>query len=301
MLRNFQEMLTRAKNHGRVTVSVAVAQDRDVLQAVKDACEAGLIKAILVGDAVIIKGMLSEIGLAADTAIIHEPDIKKAALTAASLVKNGEAQILMKGLVNSADFIRAVLNEETGLRTGRLLSHLSAYEIPGGEKMVFHTDGGVNIAPALAEKAEILMNALLALAGLGIERPNVAVLAANEVVSTKMPATMDAKALADMGARGEFPPSVIEGPIAMDVAISRTAAEHKNIQSSVAGRVDLFVMPNIEAGNLVSKALILYAGFKSAGVIVGATHPVVMGSRSDSAEAKLNSIAMACCMAKAGQ
>ena len=301
MLRSFKELLNRARRYGRVTVSVAAAQDRDALAAVKAAVEEGLINAILVGDIAAIRPMLSDIGLPAETSLVHAPDVRQAALAATSLVRAGKAQVLMKGLVNSGDFLRAVLNEEVGLRTGRLLSHLSAYEIPGGEKIVFHTDGGINIAPTLAEKKDILVNALMALAALGIERPNVAVLAANEVVSAKMPVTLDAKALADMGRRGELPLCVIEGPVSMDVALSAEAAAHKSIPSSVAGKVDLFVVPSIEAGNLLSKALIFYAGFKNAGVVLGATHPVVMVSRADSAEAKLHSIALACCLAWAGK
>jgi phosphate butyryltransferase len=159
----------------------------------------------------------------------------------------------------------------------------------------------MNIAPALAEKKDILTNALVALAALGIDRPNVAVLAANEVVNPKMPVTVDAKALEDMGSRAEIPPCVIEGPISMDVALSAEAAQHKGIHSNIAGKVDLFMVPSIEAGNLLSKALIFYAKFKIAGVVLGATHPVIMVSRADTSEAKLHSIALACMMTKTCQ
>lgn len=294
MLRNFAEVLSKAKKLGGVTISVAAAQDKDVLQAIKAAWDAGLAKAILVGDADLIKPMLAEVGLPADMPMVHEPDVKQAALTAVALVKKGEAQVLMKGLVNSGDFLKAVLNSEVGLRTGRLLSHLSAYEIPGEEKIVFHTDGGMNIAPDLAEKKDILANAMMALAALGIARPNVAILAANEVVNPKMQATVDAKELVEMQTRGELFPGIVEGPIAMDVALSPEHAKHKGITSQISGNVDLFMVPTIEAGNLLSKALIHYAKFKNAGVIVGATNPIVMVSRADSAEAKLHSIALAC-------
>ena len=203
----------------------------------------------------------------------------------------------MKGMVNSSDFLRAVLHPECGLRTDRLLCHLAAFEVPGDKKLVFHTDGGMNVAPTLAEKKDIVRSSLRALADLGIDCPKVAVLAANEVVSPKMPATVDAQALMEMNRRGELGPAIVEGPMAMDVALSREAAAHKGIKSRIAGDVDLFVVPGIEAGNILGKALIHCAGAQSAGVILGATRPVVMVSRADSAAAKLNSIALACCLA----
>lgn len=294
MLKNYTEVMDKAKFMGPVTISVAVAQDKDVLEAVKAAEEAGLASAILVGDEELIKPMIEEVGLSIDTPIIHEADISQALLKAVSIVRNGEAQVLMKGLVNSSDFLRAVLNSETGLRTGRLLSHLAAFEIPGQEKIVFHTDGGINIAPNLEEKREILVNAIFALKNLGIEIPKVAILAANEKINPQMPATVDARVLVDMGEKGELPSCIIEGPIAMDVAVSPDAARHKGLDSRISGDVDLFLLPNIEAGNLVGKTLIYSARARMAGFILGTTHPVVMTSRAETAEGKLNSIALAC-------
>jgi len=297
VLHNFAEVLDRAKQNGPVQVVVAAAQDEEALRAVKAACDEGLAEPTLVGDALLIRPMLAAVGLPTDTKIIHEADVAQAALKAASIVRETPSGILMKGLVNSSDFLRAVLNPEAGLRTGRLLCHLAAFEVPGDEKLVFHTDGGMNIAPTLAEKKDILLSALPALRALGIERPNVAVLTANEVVNPKMPATVDAQALVEMNRQGEFGVALLEGPIAMDVALSPEAAAHKKIKSEISGQVDLFMVPGIEAGNLLGKALIHCAKAKSAGVILGATHPVVMVSRADSASAKLNSIALACCIA----
>ncbi len=294
MLHHFRDVLEKAKQRGRVTVSVAVAQDAEVLAAVKEAQEAGLVRPILVGNVKLIKPMLSEVGLPPDTPFIHEENDSQAALTAVSLVKEGKADILMKGLVNSSTFLKAVLHNEVGLRTGRLLSHLAAFEIPGEEKLAFHTDGGMNIAPNLEEKRDILINALIALRALGIDKPNVAILTANEIVNTKMPATIDAQTLVNLNTVEQYTAGIIEGPIAMDVAANRQAAEHKGIKSKIAGKVDLFVVPNIEAGNLVGKTLVYYAKAKNAGIVVGATHPIVMTSRSDTIEAKLNSIALAC-------
>ncbi len=294
MYRSYQEIRESVKGKGPVTVSVAVAQDREVLAALKLAQDEGIAKALLVGNAAEIRPLLEEVGLAEDTPVIDEVDPIQAALKAVSLVRNGDAQVLMKGLINSSDFLRAVLNQEVGLRTGRLLSHLGAFEVPGQEKLLFVSDGGMNIAPGLQEKKEILVNAMLALQGMGIAEPRVALLTANEIVNPKMPATVDAKSLAEMAAEGELPCGVIEGPIALDVAISQEAAGHKGIKSQVSGQVDLYLVPTIETGNVLGKSLIYFAGAKMAGVILGATHPIVMTSRAETPEGKLNSIALAC-------
>ena len=296
-MKNFAEVLGRAAQIGPLPLVLAAAQDEEALRALKAACEAGLAQPMLVGDEALIRPFLARVGLPSSIPIVDEPDPAQAAVAAAKAVNGTQSGILMKGLVNSSDFLRAVLHPECGLRTGRLLCHLAAFEVPGDRKLVFHTDGGMNIAPNLAEKKDILASALLALADLGIPCPKVAVLTANEVVSPKMPATVDAQALAEMNRRGEIGPAIVEGPIAMDVALSREAAAHKGIRSEVAGDVDLFMVPGIEAGNLLGKALIYCAHAKSAGVILGATHPVVMVSRADSAAAKLHSIALACCIA----
>lgn len=294
MLRSFNEVMEKAKSTGKTVLSVAVAQDKDVLLAVKAAAEWGLAKAVLVGDETKIRPLLVETEMTHDVTVIHETDDDAAALRAVELVRNGEAQVLVKGLINSSNFLRAVLHPEKGLRSGKMLSHLMAFEIPGEPKLLFHTDGGMNVAPGLEEKKQIMISALEALRAMGIAKPNVAILTANEQVNPKIPATVDAQALATMAAAGETPPCIAEGPIAMDVASSKEAAKHKGIQSQIAGEVDLFLMPAIEAGNLVGKALIHYAKAKNAGLILGATHPIVMVSRSDEAAAKLYSIALAC-------
>lgn len=291
---NYNQIVDEIKSRGQIIVSVAVAQDKEVLLAIKLAQDAGFAQAILVGDGDLITPMLAEVGLSEGVQVIHEPDIRVAALRAVSLVRNGQAQVLMKGLINSSDFLRAVLNKEEGLRTGRLLSHLGCFEVAGQEKLLFITDGGMNIAPSLQEKKEILVNSMLALHAMGMKEPRVAVLTANEVVNGKMPATVDAKALADMSIRGELPKGIVEGPIALDVAVSREAAKHKGIESKISGNVDLMVMPNIETGNALGKSLIYFAKGKMAGIVLGATHPIVMTSRSETPEGKMNSIALAC-------
>jgi phosphate butyryltransferase len=298
MFRNYQELRTAAKGRGPVRVAVAAAQDREVMEAVQAGIRTGLIEATLVGDQSIIGPWAEELEIAGQVRIVHETDLARASLLAVGMVHDGEAQVLMKGLVNSAVFLKAALDPERGLRAGRLLCHLAALETPGRRKLEFLTDGGMNIAPGLAEKRQILASAVEALARMGIATPKVAVLCANEQVSPKMPATVDAQGLVQLWRSGAFPDCVVEGPIALDVAVSPEAARHKGITSQVSGDVDLFLVPNIEAGNMMAKAMVHYAGTKFAGVVLGASHPVVMVSRSDPAEAKLNALAMAALLAR---
>jgi phosphate butyryltransferase len=298
MFQSFSEVVEKAKALGPFKISVAVAQDLEVLKVIKIAKEIGLAEVVLVGNEELIRPMMKEAGLSDDLVVVHEEDEAKAALKAVSLVKSGEAQVLMKGFVNTSIFMRAVLNREEGLRTGRLLSHMASYEIPGHHKIVFCSDSGINVAPTLAQKKDILTNALLALKSMGLDMPKVAALAANELVSESMPVTVEARALVEMNERGELPACIIEGPISMDIACDTEAAYHKGIESKVSGDVDLFLFPTIEVGNILGKSWIYFNKAKWAGMVLGASHPVVLGSRSDTAEIKLNSIALACLASK---
>jgi phosphate butyryltransferase len=297
MFRSFSEIVEKAKGYGPFRIGVAVAQDMEVLKVMKMAQDIGLAEPILVGDEKLIRQMMEEVGLE-NAEVVNEEDEAAASLKAVSLVREGKAQVLMKGFVNTSIFMRAVLNKEEGLRTGRLISHMATYEIPGHKKIVFCTDSGINVAPDLEQKKGILTNALMAIKAIGIERPKVAALAANELVSEKMPVTVDAKALADMGARGEIPDCIIEGPMPLDIALDEEIARHKGIDSSISGDVDLFFAPNIEVGNVLGKSWLYFNKAKWAGIVLGATHPIVLGSRGDTAEIKLNSIALACMVAK---
>lgn len=297
-LKTFSDVVARCKALGKTTLSVAVAEDPDVMGAIRSAQEEGIVEAVLVGDERRIRPLAQAAGIR-DPRIVHEPDEAAAALHAAALVRDGGADALMKGLVNTSDFLRAVLAPESGLRAGSILSHLAAFEIPGQPKLQYHTDGGINIAPALAEKKAILLNALGALARLGLREPKIALLSANEKVNPKMSSTTDAEALVGMRKTGEIPAGILEGPIAFDVAVSRHAAEHKGIESRISGDVDLFLMPNIETGNILGKALVYYGNAKLAGIVLGARCPIVLTSRSESSEGKLHSIALACLIAKA--
>lgn len=294
MITSYASLAEKICGCDKRTLSVAAAHDRELLEAVKMANTAARIEPILFGDGEKIKALLTELDFP-DCRIVDEPDDLQAVRAAVKFVHDGEAQVLMKGLINTSDFMRAVLDKENGLRSGRILCHLAAFEIKELGRLLFVTDGGINIAPNLDEKKQILENALLALRSMGYERPNVAVLTANEQVSEKMPATVDAAAIARAWEKGEFSvPCVVEGPIALDVALSPEAAKHKHIDSKVAGKVDLFLASSIEVGNVFGKSLTHLAHAEMSGVVLGAAAPIVLTSRAETARSKLYSILLAC-------
>ena len=293
MLNNFQDLIEQVKKIEPRKVSVAVAEDEAVLTAVRDATNIGFIKPILVGNKEKICKIADKIGFL-EFQVIDCANEEEAMKTAVSLVKNKEADVLMKGLVNTAVYMRGILNKEYGLRTGRLLSLLAVYELPQYHKLIYCTDSGINVAPDLAQKKVILTSALEAMKNLGFENPKTAMLTANEMVDPKVISTVDAGALVEMVEKGEVPSCIAEGPIAFDVAFDKHSAEHKGIDSKVAGDVDLLVFPNIEAGNIMGKSWLQFNGAKWAGIVLGAAAPVILGSRSDTPEIKINSIALAC-------
>lgn len=291
---SFEALTDQAKSLGRARVAVAAAADREVLQAVKMAQDEGLVEPVLVGDVQQIESLALEVGLRLGAAeLIHEPEAVAAAHKAVDAVVEGKADFLMKGLVNSSDFLRAVLRPERGLRTGRLLSHCAAFHVPSYPHLLFVTDGGMNIAPDLSQKKEILQNTLGYLQGIGMEKVNVIALTANEVVNPKMPQTLDAQALSEMGKAGEFPGAIVEGPLALDCAVSATALKHKGLESQVNGKVDVLLVPTIEVGNVLGKSLVYFAGATMAGIILGAEVPIVLTSRSDTPRSKLMALTMA--------
>ncbi|MBS3872841.1 MAG: phosphate butyryltransferase [Firmicutes bacterium] len=294
MIKSFTELLAQAKQGPRRRVAVAAAEDVEVISALYAAQSAGIAEAFLVGDAEKIRSLAAEAHISlSGMEIIDVPDKMLAAKAAVSLVREGRAQMLMKGLIGTADILRAVLDKEQGLRSGRVLSHVAIIEVPTYHKLLFMSDGGQNIAPDLAQKAEILQNAVDIARALGVVRPKVAPLAAVEVVNPKMQATVDAYELQLMAQRGELKDCLVHGPLALDGAISAEAAEHKGIKSQVAGDVDVLLVPNIEVGNVLYKTLVYLSRARVAGLIAGATAPIVLTSRSDSPESKLLSIACA--------
>ena len=297
MIKNFEELRQKAlnRNNGGAArvVSVANAADREVIETVKELRRLGIAEAILTGERAVIEGMCEELGLDPIPEIVDAEGEADSAEKAVRLVREGRAHVLMKGLVNTSTFLRAVLNPDWGVRGEGLLCHLGAFDIPSWPKIQFHTDAGMIPAPTVDQKKQMIKQAVEILNRLGIEEPKVAALAANEVVNPKMPATVEAAQLQKWNEEGEITGCIVEGPIALDVALSRRAAEHKKLPGKIAGETDLFVMPDIEAGNLVGKTLMFLAGAKMAGIILGAKCPIVLVSRSDNAEAKINSLAFA--------
>lgn len=282
------------KRKPKRTIAIANAADDKMIHVVKEVLHMDLCHVICVGDQEKICRLAEENQLsAADFTIVDEKEDTAAALKSVTLVSSHKADILVKGKMNTSDFLRAVLNKEAGLRTGRQLNVLTCYDEPGEKKLFFMTDGGMTIAPTLQDKVEMMHNAVPVLHRMGIEKPKVAILAANEKVSPKMPATMDAKALCDMADLGELPDAIYEGPIAFDVAMNPKAAKEKNIDSQITGDVDLFLVPNIETGNCMGKAIGYFAGGQTAGMVIGASAPVVMSSRAAGLQGKITSIAWA--------
>lgn len=294
MIKNFEQLLEAAKSQKKMRLAVAAAEDHDVLGAVVKAGEMGLIDAILIGDESQINQLAIENSLDLSKAkIIPTADIYESAKVAVKMVKDGEADFLMKGLLDTAVLLKAVLDKENGLRTDSQLSHVMIYDVPSYHKFIYLTDGGMNIDPTLEEKVKIVKNAVDVAKALGVETVKVACIAAKEKVNEKMPATVDAKALENMCKEGIFGEGVIvEGPLAIDLAVSEEAAKVKGFKSEIAGDTDILMVPNIEVGNGIGKTMTYMAKAESAGIIMGAKVPVVLTSRADSYEAKLNSIAL---------
>ena len=299
MYRNLDEIIAAAKAlPNRQRLAVAAAQDQDVLAAVRDAVEWGIVSAILVGDEEKIKSIAHSVKLdLSKCEILPESDPVLAARRAAAMVAAGVADLVMKGKVGTADILRAVLDKEQGLRTGKLLSHVTALDIEGYDRLFLMTDGAMSIAPDLGQKVQIVQNAVDVARAMGYVKPKVAALAAVELVNPDMPATMEAALLAKMAERGQIKGALVDGPLALDNAVSHHSAEVKGIVSSVAGQADILMVPDIEAGNVLYKSVVYFARARVAGVIAGAKAPVVLTSRSDSHQAKLDSIAFSAVIA----
>lgn len=293
MIKNLEELLEAARNGKKKTISVAVAQDSVVLESVIKAVELDIVEAILVGDEKGIRSIAEKEGInLSEVRIINEPDINNAAAWAVHLVTAGQADYLMKGLIGTASLLKAVLNKEAELRTNNLLSHVMIYDVPTYHKLLFLTDGGMVPYPELKDKIGIINNSVSVAKSLGIDTPKVAPICAVEVVNPSMQATIDASTLSTMNRRGQIKGCIIDGPLALDNAISKEAAKHKGIVSEVAGEADILLVPNIESGNFLGKSLTYFAKAESAGVIIGAKCPIVLVSRADSFKSKLYSIAL---------
>lgn len=294
MITRYSELIDEVLKSEPARVAVAAAQDDAVLQACQDAFKQGLATFTLFGDSARIEAAAQKSGVSlSGMKVVNEPDDMRSAMQAVECVSTGNADIVMKGLINTGDLLRAVLDKTIGLRTGRVLSHLAVFELKGFNRLIGVTDGGMNIVPTLAQKADIIQNAAGVFHRLGVDPVRVAVLAAVETVNADMPGTIDAAALSKMTDRGQIKGVIVDGPLALDNAVSEEAARHKGIVSPVAGKADILLVPNLEVGNVLGKSLVYMAGGKIAGLIVGARRPVVVTSRADTPESKVISIALA--------
>lgn len=295
-VKSFAELRAAAAALGPRRVAVVAADDLVALTAIADAVELGLAHAILVGEAAAIAARAQAAGLRALVAaaeIVDVADVGEAAQVAARMAGEGRVDILLKGHLRTDQLLHAVLDKTVGLRTGRLLSDVLLYEdtLSGTRRLVAVTDGGLNVAPDIEQKKQIVRNAVEALHRLGFARPRIALMSASEAVSEAVPSTVEARQLAEMGAAGAFGEAEIFGPLALDNALLREAAEAKGITHPVAGRADCMVAPSIEAGNVLGKAVKYFGGSQCAHVVVGAKVPILIPSRVESAQDKLNSIA----------
>lgn len=296
-MKRLEDLVNMAAQKGRRTLIVAVAQDKDVLLAVKSASEAGLIKPILVGDPDEIKTEAREAGLDISTMeLFPVTDKQQACNVAAGMARDHKGSILMKGMVTTGILMKAVLDKGNGLMSGSLLSHIAFFESPYYHKLICITDAALNINPDLQEKVGIINNAVNAFHRLGVPMPKVGILAAVETVNPKMEATTHAAMLVAMQKRNQIRGCLVDGPLALDNAISAEAAHHKGIVSEVAGDADILLAPDITSGNILYKSLIFLGGAVTAAMIVGASVPVVLTSRSDSDRSKFLSIALAAAM-----
>lgn len=295
MMKSFADIFAAARQVSACKIAVAAAEDEHVLEAVVEAQRQGIADAILIGDQNKILAIAKRLDIdLTPFELVDQPDIKLAALQAVALVHTGQAQVVMKGLLQTADMMRAVLDKEVGLRVGgNIISHVAVIEIPGADRLVLLTDAAMNVSPDVGQKAQIIQNAVEVAHSLGAPIPKVACLAAVEVVNRDMQVCLDAAILSKMAERGQIQGCIVDGPLAFDNAVSRAAAEHKKINSPVAGVADILLAPELVSGNVLYKAATFWAHGLVAGLIVGAKAPIVLTSRADSAESKLSSIALA--------
>lgn len=301
MKKGFEELIAKVNECDMKRVAVSVAQDEAVLEAVAEAKRRGIADAILVGDEAKIREIAASIDMdLAGYEIIDEPDMIQASLKAVKLAHEGKADMYMKGLIDTKNFLKSVLDKEVGLRTGGPLSHVCVFDIPGIEQLLFLTDVAFMTYPTLEDKVHIINNTLPVTRACGVECPKIAPLAAVEVVNPKMPVTVEAQQLTQMNEAGEITGCIIDGPLSLDLAIDPEAAKHKGATDrKIQGDADILLFPDIHAGNLVYKAIVhMVPGVKNGCILTGTKVPVILTSRSDTFETKVNSIALAAVVAE---
>jgi phosphate butyryltransferase len=296
---NFEEMLSVARQQGPVRAGVVAAHDPEVLKAVGRAQEEGAVQATLVGDWPAIEAYAAQTGVdLKGMTIAHEPDANQAARKVVDLVRDGRADVVVKGQVKTANLLSAVLNRHIGIRGRRLLTHVGIFELPGMDRLIYLSDSGVVVYPDVYQKLEIINNVVAVAHLFGVTQPRVAILAASETVHPKIPASIDALALAKMAEQGWVEGAIVDGPLGLELAISPQAAQLEESDSPIAGLADVLIVPNVEAGNIVAKGLLYFAHARMAGLVVGARVPIIINSRADSAETRYLSLAMAVVLAR---
>lgn len=298
--KNFDELIQHVKNdvHPRRVV-VAAAEDEHALESVLKASEDGIIEPVLVGDKDKIEAILAKLGITVPSGDIY--DVSNAvdcATLSVKLIRDGKAHFIMKGHLKTSEILRAVVNKETGLNTGHTISHIAINEVPKYHKLLVTTDGGMVLSPTLEQKKDIIVNAVATLKALGYTEPKVGVLSAAEEVNPKLQESIDAAALKEMNQRGEIGDCIVEGPISFDLAVVKERSIVKEYVSPCAGDVDVLVVPNITAGNILGKCLVEMADAKMAGLIIGARCPIIVTSRGSSAEEKYLSLNLASAITK---
>lgn len=300
MSKSFDDLLSKVAECDKKVLSVAAAADKAVLEAVMAAKERGIADSILVGDEAKIKEIAATIGMNTDEyEIINVVDNVEASLTAVKLVHDGKADMYLKGLLDTKTFLKSVLDKEVGLRTGKPLSHVCVFEIPGIDRLLFLTDVAFMPYPTLEDKVNIINYTVEVAKACGVSMPKVAPLAAVEVVNPKMPVTVEAAELTRMNEAGEIKDCIVDGPLSLDIALYKEAAEEKGaLGRKVAGDADILLFPDIHAGNLVYKTIVHMVDVKNGNILTGTQAPVILTSRSDSTEVKVNSIALAAIVAE---
>ncbi|MCD4746053.1 MAG: bifunctional enoyl-CoA hydratase/phosphate acetyltransferase [Bacteroidales bacterium] len=294
MIKHLSSFVDKATSKRKRKIAIAAAGNYEVLKAIKNAMSQGIVEPVFVGNKPKIESIARELDFdISSIELIEVLDPYEASLQAAQLIRDGHAEILMKGMVSSQHLLKAVLNKEHGLRKGAILSHVAFFESPYYHKLLGITDAAVNVAPTFEDKIGIINNAVEAYHLLGIETPNVAVVGSVETINPKMEATMHAATLSMMNKRHQIKGCIIDGPLAIDNAVSKESAEIKGVSSEVAGNVDLIVAPDINGANFLYKALNFIGGATAAAVIMGAKVPIVLTSRADSEQSKFLSIALA--------
>lgn len=293
MIKSIDSLIANVVNENKKTIAIAAAEDYDVVKIVKECKAMNLADFILVGDRKKIMEIADQNGIKLDAEIIDINDHALAAEMAVNLVKQKNANVIMKGLLHTSTFLKAVLNKETGLNKGSLISQISVYDKIEGEGLQLLTDCVISIQPTLEQKKQIIENAVECARKLGIDKPKVAVLSCLEIVNPDIPDTVDAAILSKMADRGQIKNCIVDGPFALDNAVSIEAARHKNINSEVAGNADILLVPNLQVGNVLTKALVYFAKMRVAAAIMGAAAPIVMTSRTDTIDNKMLSIALA--------